>query len=167
MVQSEWEQIKSIEGVDEMGNPQAICCVMIQKGVSKCDLETVETCCTLEAVLSICMTELWVAVDLQFEDELDYDMIQMVQVCREYEELSKCERGEAGEGFSLDLSVTKAGEYDFFLIGMGGFWCLMPGEPGESCRILRFMFLRERFGVYALSDEVVEKMVEEVEKELF
>ena len=42
----------------------------------------------------------------------------------------------------------------------------MPGEPGGSCRVLRFMFLWERFGVYELADEDVERMIEKATEEV-
>lgn len=166
MMQDELELMRAVEGVDATGNAKAVCCVLIQKRDTELEPETISSACTMDAVLSSCTTDVWAVVDLQFEEELDYDLLQMTQVCEDYVDLVK-ERDESDrKQLSLVLSITPVGEYDFFLIGMDGFWSLMAVEPGGECSILRFIFLKERFGAYELSAEVMEQMLEELIQEL-
>lgn len=166
MMQDELELMRAVEGVDATGNAKAVCCVLIQKRDTDLEPETISSACTMDAVLSICTTDVWAVVDLQFEEELDYDLLQMTQVCEDYVDLVKERDGSDKKQLSLVLSITPVGEYDFFLIGMDGFWSLMPVEPGGECSILWFIFLQERFGAYELSAETIEKMIAEVTEEL-
>lgn len=83
-MQDELELFEAIEGVDETGSAKAACCVLIQKSGIELEAEAVSSACTMNAVLSICMTDVWTVVDLHFEDRLDYDLLQMSQVCKDY-----------------------------------------------------------------------------------
>ena len=161
-MRNERDLVSLIEGNDESGKPKAACCVMIQGYERESEPEEVTSFCTMEAVVSITMTDLWSVVDLTFEDDIDYDLIQMWQVCEEYSKLVQ----EEEKRVSLVLSVTPLGDYDFFMVGMGGFWSLIAQEPGLGCNGLRFMFMKERFGVYELSDKEMEIMIEEAALEM-
>lgn len=161
-MRNERDLVSLIEGNDESGKPKAACCVMIQGYERENEPEEVTSFCTTEAVVSIMTTDLWSVVDLTFEDDLDYDLIQMWQVCKEYSKLVQ----EEEKRVSLVLSVTPLGNYDFFMVGMGGGWSLLADEPGMGCNGIRFMFLKDRFGVYELSDKEMKIMIEEAALEM-
>ena len=160
------EIIQKIEGLDEMGEVKAMCNVSIQRDVPEQEPEVLGSAFTMDAVVSVYLTPVWVAVDLQFMDRLDYDLFQMVQVCREYSEILREECVENDIQPILVLSIAPAGEYEQFVIGRNGFWSLMSEKLEEYCDTLRFIFPREQFGAYELSEEAVEQMVSEASEEV-
>lgn len=160
------EMIQAVEGVDETGEAKAFCNIGIQRGTNEDDLVVEADINTMNAVVSLCFTEVWVMVDLCFENRFDYDLIQITQLCTEYVEMVKSEMGKDYKPLSLVVSLAPAGEYDGFIIGTNGFWCLMPREIGGDIDTIRFIFPVQDFGVYELSEEAVEQMVEEVYEEL-
>lgn len=165
MEQKRLEILQMLEGKDEAGAARAVCNVSIRKAVSETEWENVEEKSTLEAVVSVCVTAVWVAVNLEFEDRLDYDYLQMAQVCMDYSDMVRV--GEADNGQAdLVLALTPIGEYDYVLIGRNGFWSFMPERPDGYCNTIRFIFPREQVGMYELSESGVEQMVAEAEKEV-
>lgn len=161
---SEVELIQAIEGTDETGAARAACCISVMKNLAEGEPEAVSSEATLDAVVSICLTEKWAVVDLQFPEPLDYDFLQMAQVCKEYEEAMK--KADENIRYSLVLSLTPAGDYDFFLVGGDGFWSFMANDPVAESDTIRFLFPREQFGAYELEDDAVEEMIEEAMSEI-
>ena len=104
--------LQMLEGKDESGAARAVCNVSIRKAVSETEWETVEEKSTLEAVVLVCVTAVWVAVDLEFEDRLDYDYLQMAQVCMDYADIVRVREAD-GELADLVLALTPIGEYDY------------------------------------------------------
>ncbi len=157
------EILQKLEGVDELGEARALCSVSIQMERSETQPEVISSAFTKDAVVSFYLTPSWVAVDLKFSEHLDFDLFQMVQVCKEYSERM---RTDAGQQSDLILSICLKGEYEQFIIGRNGFWSLMAEGVEKYCDTIRFIFPKEQFGVYELAEEMVEQMVTEETEEL-
>lgn len=160
------EILQKIEGLDEMGETKAMCSVSIQKDRPGQEPEVMCSAFTKDAVLSICLTPTWAVVDMKFADRLDYDLFQMIQVCMEYSEMLRDDNEGDGSQVVLVLSITPAGEYEQYVIGRNGFWSLMSEGLDKYCDTLRFIFPREQFGAYELSEEAVEQMIAEASEEV-
>lgn len=157
------EILQKLEGVDELGEARALCSVSIQKEMSEPEPEGISSAFTKDAVVSFYLTPTWVVVDLKFSDHLDFDLFQMVQVCKEYSEKIKTDAGLQND---LVLSVCLKGEYEQFIIGRNGFWSLMAESVEKYCDTIRFLFPREQFGVYEFVEEIVEQLIEEITQEV-
>ena len=158
--------LQKIEGVDEAGEVKAACSVSIHREVPGQEPEVVASAFTMNAVVSICITSVWVVVDLRFSDRLDYDLFQMLQVCMDYMEMLKGETVNDSQYPDLVLSIAPVGEYEQFIIGRNGFWSLMSDGLEKYCDTLRFIFPREQFGAYELTEEAVEQMIAESSEEV-
>lgn len=158
--------LQKIEGVDEAGEAKAACSVSIHREVPGQEPEIVASAFTMNAVVSICITPVWVVVDLRFSDWLDYDLFQMLQVCVDYMEIVKSDAISGSQLSELVLSIASAGEYEQFVIGRNGFWSLMSDGLEKYCDTLRFIFPRDQFGAYELSEEAVEQMIAEASGEV-
>ena len=112
------------------------------------------------------LTDSWVVIDLEFEDDTDPDLVRMTEVCRAYDERMHERCGTICEGESLVVSVTQLGEYESFLVGIDGAWGLRPAETESGCSVIRFIFEREKTGVYELDEAEMEGMIAEVEEEI-
>lgn len=154
------EILQKIEGVDELGEAKALCSVSIQRELPKQELEAISSAFTKDAVVSFYFTPSWVAVDLKFSDHLDFDLFQMVQVCKEYSDKMDELQND------LVLSICPKGEYEQFIIGRNGFWSLMAESVEKYCDTIRFLFLREQFGVYEFAEEAVKQLIVEATEEL-
>ena len=115
-------------------------------------VEAVASVCTLRAALSMYLTDSWVVIDLEFEDDTDPDLVRMTEVCRAYDERMHERCGNICEGESLVVSVTQLGEYESFLVGIDGAWGLRPAETERGCSVIRFIFEQEKTGVYEPDD---------------
>jgi len=157
------EILQRIEGVDEIEEARALCSVSIQREMSELEPEVISSAFTKEAVVSFYLMPSWVAVDLKFSDHLDFDLFQMVQVCKEYS-------GKTGTNAWLQsdlvLSICPKGEYEQFIIGRNGFWSLMAESMEKYCDTIRFLFPREQFGVYEFTEETAEQLIEETAQEV-
>ena len=154
---------EALEGRDELGTPKAACSLTIQRIIAEDDTEVVRSVSTQDAEVSVYSTPLWMIVDLRFEDRLDYDYLQFAQVCMEYLELAN---DSDTEPLSLLLSLTPLGEYNYFVTGVSGACNFQPDSPDGECNTIRFIFIKECFGVYELTDEAMEDMIEEAGQEL-
>ena len=76
------EFMRSVEGTDDIGMNRAACCLTIQGNGSEQGVEAVASVCTLRAALSMYLTDSWVVIDLEFEDDTDPDLVRMTEVCR-------------------------------------------------------------------------------------
>ena len=157
------EILQKLEGMDEMGEARALCSVSIQREMSEPEPEVISSTFTKDAVVSFYLTPSWVAVDLKFSDHLDYDLFQMVQVCKDYSDRVRADDGPQND---LVLSVCPKGEYEQFIIGRNGFWSLMAESVEKHCDTIRFLFQREQFGVYELAEESAEQLIVEATEEL-
>lgn len=164
MEQKGLEILQMLEGRDETGAVRAICNLSIQQWSGE-EWVTIAERNTVGAFVSVYATNVWLAVDLEFEDRLDFDYLQMAQVCMDYSDMVRV--GEADNGQAdLMLALTPIGEYDYVLIGRNGFWSFMPERPDGYCNTIRFIIPREQVGMYELSESGVEQMVAEAEKEI-
>ncbi len=162
MEQKGLEVLQMLEGKDETGAARAVCNVSIRKAVSGKEWETIEEKNTMEAVVSVYMTEVWLAVDLEFEDRLDLDYLQMAQVCQEYAKMTRVGKQDGMMPVGLVLTLVPAGNYDYVLIGRNGLWSYMPDRADGYCHVIRFIFLKEQCGIYELMEDSVEQMIAEV-----
>ena len=165
-MQNEMELLKSIEGMDETGVPKAACSVSIQREMPEQEPEIMESAFTMDAEVFFCITEVWAVVDIHFENRLNYDLFQFLQVCKEYAELVRVDTEMDEQLPMLVLSIAPLGEYEQFVIGRNGFWSLTSQDLENCCDTIRFIFPRQRFGAYELTEEAVEQMIEETEKEI-
>lgn len=157
------EILQRLEGVDELGEAKALCNVSIQREVHEQEPEVISSVFTKDAVVSFFLTPIWVAIDLKFSDHLDYDLFQMVQVCKDYSD-SMCT--DTALQSDLVLSICLKGEYEQFIIGINGFWSLMAESVEKYCDRIRFLFPREQFGVYEFTEETVEQLIAETAQEV-
>lgn len=165
-MQNEMELLKRIEGKDEMGMPKAACSVSVQNEVPEQEPEIMESAFTMDAEVFFHITEVWAVVDIHFENRLNYDLFQFLQICKDYTELVRGNTATDEQPPMLVLSIAPLGEYEQFVIGRNGFWSLMAQELESCCDTIRFIFPRQWFGAYELTEETVEKMIEETEKEV-
>lgn len=163
---SEVELIQAIEGVDDTGAAKAACCLSIMKNPAMGEPEALYSAATLDAVVSICLTEQWAVVDLQFSEPLDYDFLRMAQVCKVYTDSLRRLDGNSSVSYSFVLSLAPVGDYDIFLVGADGFWSFMASVPAAGCDTIRFLFPRDRFGAFELDTDAVEEMIEEAGTEI-
>ena len=154
-MEHEKDYFSAVERRDELGTSRAACSLTIQRTVDELQAEVIQSVATMDAEVSICSTALWVVVDLKFEDNLDFEYLQMAQVCLDYAKLQK----EEAESLSLVLSITPLGEYDFFLVGVEGMWCFQSDKPDGVCNTIRFVFMKQYFGAYELTAEAMEQMI--------
>lgn len=126
MEQKGLELVQMLEGKDESGAARAVCNVSIRKVASDTEWELVEEKNTLDAVVSVCAAGVWIVVDLKFEDRLDYDYLQIAQVCMQYADMARAGDNDDELQVDLLLSMTPIGEYDYLFIGSNGFWSFMP-----------------------------------------
>lgn len=164
MMQNEIDILKMIEGMDEMGTPKAICSVGIHGDISENDSKILESAFTLDAEVSVYLTQVWAVVDLHFTELLSYDLFHMVQVCKNYTEMMKQDKDDIRK--ELVLTIAPAGEYDQYIIRRNAFWSLMSENLEDYCDTLRFIFMRDQFGAYEFSTEDVEQMLDEISQEL-
>lgn len=158
--------LQKIEGVNEAGEAKAACSVSIHREMQGQEPEVIATAFTMNAVISVCITPMWAVVDLRFSDWMDYDLFQMLQVCKDYMELAKGDAANGSQYPELVLSIAPVGEYEQFVIGRNGFWSLMSEKLEEHCNTLRFVFSRENFGAYELTEDAVEQMIKEASQEV-
>lgn len=161
MEQKSLEILQMLEGRDETGAARAVCHLSIQQW-NGAEWVTITEKNTRDAVVSVYVTDVWLAVDLEFEDRLDLDYLQMAEVCQEYAEMTRS--GEQDEAILVGLVLTMAptGDYDYVLIGRNGFWSFMPERADGYCHVLRFIFPKEHCGIYELTENSVEQMITEV-----
>ena len=57
-------------------------------------------------------------------------------------------------------------EYVEFCIKQRYAWNFQPDSPDGECNTIRFIFIKECFGVYELTDEAIEDMIEEAGQEM-
>ena len=164
MMQNEIDILKMIEGVDEMGTPKAICSVGIHSNISENDSKILESAFTLDAEVSVYLTQIWAVVDLHFTEPLAYDLYHMVQVCKNYTEMLKQDKEDICK--ELILTIAPVGKYDQYIIGRNAFWSLMSENLEDYGDTLRFIFMRDQFGAYEFSREDVEQMLNEILQEL-
>lgn len=158
--------MRSVEGTDETGMGKSACCVTIQRSdTGRQEAETIDSACTLRAVLAMHLTDSWAVIDLEFEDGQDPDLVRMTEICSAFDERAFAENS-LEERESLVLSVTQSGEYESFLVGLDGTWGLKPAKSGGGCRGIRFIFNREKTGVYELDEEEMEGMIGEAVEEV-
>ncbi len=160
MEQKGLEILRMLEGRDETGAAKAICNVSIQKW-NGTDWETIAERNTMGAVVWVYVTDVWLAVDLEFEDRLDWDYLQMAQVCQEYAEMTRVGRLDEVMPAGMVLTLASIGDYDYVFIGRNGFWSFMPDRAEGYCRVIRFVFLKEQCGIYELMESSVEQMIKE------
>ena len=158
--------LQKIEGMDEAGEAKAICSVSIHREVQGQEPEVVASAFTMNAVVSVCITPVWAVVDLKFSDWMDYDLFQMMQVCMDYMNMVTSDVASGSQFSELVLSIAPAGEYEQFVIGRNGFWSLMSDRLEKYCDTLRFIFPREQFGAYELTEDSVEQMIKEASQEV-
>ena len=157
------EILQRLEGVDELGEAKALCSVSIQGEIFEQEPEVISSAFTKDAVVSFYLTPIWVAVDLRFSDHLDFELFQMVQVCKEYSDQLGADAVLQND---LVLSICPKGEYEQFIIGRNRFWSLMAESVEKYCDTIRFLFPREQFGVYEFAEETVDQMIAKVTQEI-
>ncbi len=140
-----------------------VCGVSIQRMISETEAEVVRSAFSMNAAIQIHVTDMWTVVDIIFEDYLDYDYLQILDVCNDYIQLQK---DTSQESMALVLTVTPLGDYDFFLSGVDGFWSYYTEEPTELVHGLRFIFQHDQMAGYELNSETVELMLKQVTREL-
>jgi len=140
-----------------------VCGVSIQRMISETEAEVVRSAFSMDASIRIHVTNIWTVVDVIFEDYLNYDYLQILDVCNDY---IQRQGNSLQEPLSLVLTVTPLGDYDFFLSGVDGFWSYYTEEPTELVHGLRFIFQHDQIAGYELDSETVELMLKEAAGEL-
>lgn len=165
MEQKSLEILQMLEGKDETGVARAVCNLNIQQW-NGAEWVTITEKNTRDAVVSVYVTDVWVAVDLEFEGRLDFDYLQMAQVCQEYAEMTRVGEQDKMLPVGLVLTLAPIGDYDYVLIGRNGFWSFMPDRAEGYCRVIRFIFPKGQCGIYELMENSVEQMIKEAVSDL-
>lgn len=101
--------LQKIEGVNEAGEAKAACSVSVHRETQGQEKEVIASAFTMNAVISVCITPMWVVVDLRFSDWMDYDLFQMLQVCTDYMEMAKGDAANCSQYLELVLSIAPMG----------------------------------------------------------
>lgn len=153
-------------GRDEEGESKAICTLQVASVVAETgEIKEIDAVSVLDAEVAIDIGQDFVTIDVKFENYLDFEYLQAGELCLRYKE--KHSSHEYDEKVTLLLTITESGEYANFLIGQDALWAFTSEKPEDRNHMIRFWFTRDNFIIYRLSDEEIERVVEQVGDEVY
>ena len=153
-------------GRDENGELKAICTLQVASVDTETrDIKEIDAVSVLNSEVAIDIGTDIVTIDVKFENYLDFEYLQAGELCLRFKE--KHSNQEYDESVALLLTITESGEYADFLIGQDAMWAFTSEKPEDRNHMIRFWFLKDNFIVYRLSDQEIEKVVEQVSGEVY
>lgn len=153
-------------GRDEDGESKAICTLQVASVDAETkDIKEIDAVSVLNSEVAIDIGMDIVTIDVKFENYLDFEYLQAGEICLRYKE--KHSKQEYDSNVTLLLTITEAGEYESFLIGQDAMWAFTSEKPEDRNHMIRFWFLKDNFIIYKLSDQEIERVVEQVGEESY
>lgn len=153
-------------GRDEDGDSKAICTLQVASvDADSGEIVEIDAVSVLNAEVAIDIGPNIVAIDVKFENYLDFEYLQAGELCLRYKE--KHNNKEYDENATLLLTITESGEYANFLIGQEAMWAFTSEKPEDRNHMIRFWFLKDNFIIYKLSDQEIERVVQQVGEEVY
>ena len=148
-------------GRDEDGASKAICTLQIASVVAETgEIKEIDAVSVLDAEVAIDIGHDFVTIDVKFENYMDFEYLQAGELCLRYKE--KHSNHEYDENVTLLLTITESGEYANFLIGQEALWAFTSAKPEDRNHMIRVWFTRDNFIIYRLSDQEIERVVEQI-----
>lgn len=148
-------------GRDEEGESKAICTLQVASVVAVTgEIKEIDAVSVLDSEVAIDIGHDFVTIDVKFENYMDLEYLQAGEICLSYKE--KHSKHEYDENVTLLLTITECGEYANFLIGQDALWAFTSEKPEDRNHMIRFWFTRDNFIIYRLSDEEIERVVEQI-----
>ncbi|MCR5102735.1 MAG: hypothetical protein K6B41_15410 [Butyrivibrio sp.] len=141
-------------GIDNNGESKALSRIELKKFHSDRKEEMVSEITLDGVIVNIFRSMRYTLVDLQYEDNSDYDYVRCVQLLKEFSvaENSMDEKAEYIPAIQVTLMPKEyAGRY--FMTGVHGTWCLMPSKVGILPDTIRFIFDNPLLNVYEMNME--------------
>ena len=153
-------------GRDEDGDSKALCTLQVASvDIETNEIKEIDAVSVLNSEVAIDIGKDIVTIDVKFENHLDFEYLQAGELCLKYKE--KHSNQEYDEDVTLLLTITECGEYANFLIGQEAMWAFTSEKPEDRNHMIRFWFLKDNFIIYRLSDQEIEKVVEQVGEEVY
>lgn len=153
-------------GRDEDGDSKAICTLQIASvDIETKDIKEIDAVSVLNSEIAIDINKDIVTIDVKFEDYLDFEYLQAGELCVQYKE--KHSHQEYDENVTLLLTIMECGEYADFLIGQDAMWAFTSEKPENKNHMIRFWFLKNNFIIYRLSDQEIERVVEQICEQVY
>ena len=148
-------------GRDEEGESKAICTLQVASVVAETgEIKEIDAVSVLNSEVAIDIGHDFVTIDVKFENYMDFEYLQTGELCLRYKE--KHSNHEYDENATLLLTITECGEYANFLIGQDALWAFTSEKPEDKNHMIRFWFTRDNFIIYRLSDQEIERVVEQI-----
>lgn len=153
-------------GRDEDGESKAICTLQVAAvDIETKDIKEIDAVSVLNSEVAIDIGTDIVTIDVKFENYLDFEYLQAGELCLQYKE--KHSKQEYDSNVTLLLTITESGEYEDFLIGQDAMWAFASEKPEDRNHMIRFWFLKDNFIIYRLSDQEIEKIVEQIGEQVY
>ena len=153
-------------GRGEDGDSKAICTLQIASvDIETKDIKEIDAVSILNSEIAIDIGKDIVTIDVKFEHYLDFEYLQAGELCVQYKE--KHSRQEYDENVTLLLTIMECGEYADFLIGQDAMWAFTSEKPENRNHMIRFWFLKNNFIIYRLSDQEIERVVEQICEQVY
>ena len=153
-------------GRDEDGDSKAICTLQVASIDTKMnDIKEIDAVSVLNSEVAIDIGTDIVTIDVKFENYLDFEYLQAGELCLHYKE--KHSKQEYDENVTLLLTITESGKYEDFLIGQDAMWAFTSEKPEDRNHMIRFWFLKDNFIVYRLSNQEIERVIEQIGEEAY
>jgi len=153
-------------GRDEDGDSKVICTLQVASVVTETgEIKEIDAVSVLDSEVAIDIGHDFVTIDVKFENYMDFEYLQAGELCLRYKE--KHSNHEYDENVTLLLTITESGEYANFLIGQEALWTFTSEKPEDRNHMIRFWFTRDNFIIYRLSDQEIQRVVEQVGEEVY
>ena len=153
-------------GRDEDGDSKAICTLQIASvDIETKDIKEIDAVSILNSEIAIDIKKDIVTIDVKFENYLDFEYLQLGELCVRYKE--KHSHHEYDENVTLLLTIMECGEYADFLIGQDAMWAFTSEKPENRNHMIRFWFLKNNFIIYRLSDQEIERAAEQICEQVY
>lgn len=158
---------KKIEGRDESGTSNAMCSVVILEPDTEDEPKEVASATTLNGAVYLAIVPGGLSmIDVMFEDNTDYDYIQLGGICERYNQMIADANREGTVIPSLALSVSEQGDFSAFMTCINSAWSYIPTSAEKTCTGIRFIVNTENIHFLEFDEEQTGKLLDELEDEL-
>ena len=164
---NEREFYKRIEGRDDDEAPKAMCSLVIVGPDSNDDPNELGNTTTFNGAVYLAIIPNGLSmIDVIFEDDVDFDYIQMSGLCEQFNKMVMAANANGGEMPSLILTVSEKGELSAIMSCVNCVWSYVPNSPEKICTGLRFIVQTENIHFLEFDDNQVAKVLDEIEEEM-
>jgi hypothetical protein len=165
MTEREFYQL--IEGRDESGAPNAMCSIVILEPDENDDPTEIASATTMTGAVYLAIVPDGLSmIDVMFDDNTDYDYIQMGGICERYNSLIADANRNGTTIPSLALSISEQGDFSAFMTCVNAAWSYIPTSAEKVCTGIRFIVKTEDIHFLEFDEEQVNKLLDELEDEI-